>query len=70
MRRQKWKTVVDKQSQGTLKLLFSNPSDVIPDHRIYKFAQMLETDPEAALKTAPVSFVWYHIMSDTRLRRS
>lgn len=62
VRRQKWKTIIDPQSQGTLRFLFSNPEDVIPNHPVYKFAQAMAINPEAARKNVPVSCSFYEFM--------
>lgn len=56
VRIQKWKTIIDPQSQGTLRSLFSNPEDIIPNHPMYKMSQLIAKDPEAAKKNAPVSY--------------
>lgn len=52
-RREKFQKIVDPQSQGTLRSVFSDPSDLssIP---MYKFSQLLKNNPEIAKKNAPV----------------
>ena len=55
IRLQKFKTVVDPQSQGMMKLIFSNPESVVPNHPAYKFSQLLAADPEKAKTMGPVS---------------
>lgn len=54
VRRDKWKTIVDPMSQGTLKMVFSDPAN-IADQPAYKMSQLVKTDPEAARAQAPVS---------------
>jgi hypothetical protein len=55
VRREKFKSIIDPQSQGTLKTIFSNPEDIVPNHPMYKFSQLMAKDPEMAKKNAPVS---------------
>ena len=59
VRREKWKTIIDPQSQATMKFIFSKPEDVIPNHPIYRTTEMMKKDPEMAKKNAPVSLVSY-----------
>ena len=54
VRRDKWKTIIDPMSQGTLKMIFSDPAN-IADQPAYKMSQLMKTDPEAARARAPVS---------------
>ena len=37
-----------------MKFLFSDPAEVLPDHPVYKFAEAMKQNPEAAMKHAPV----------------
>ncbi|KAF2157051.1 FAD/NAD(P)-binding domain-containing protein [Myriangium duriaei CBS 260.36] len=53
VRRDKWKTIIDPQSQGMLRFLFSQPANVIPNHPVYKFSQAMAANPDAAQKLAP-----------------
>jgi hypothetical protein len=55
VRREKFKTVTDPQSQGTLRTIFSDPENIVPNHPMYKFSQLLQKDPKTAMKNAPVS---------------
>jgi len=54
VRREKWKTIINPQSQGMLKFLFSRPEDIIPNHPIYRLSQAMAADPAAAMKASPV----------------
>ena len=55
VRREKWKQIIDPQSQGMLKTLFSNPEDIIPNHPMYKMSVLFEQHPQEAMRLAPVS---------------
>lgn len=47
VRREKWKSHIDPTSRQAMKLVNSDPSDIIPDHPVYKMSKMLETNPSA-----------------------
>ena len=47
VRREKWQSYIDPVSQRTMKLVYSDPKDIIPDHLIYKMARMCEENPQA-----------------------
>lgn len=55
VRREKWNTIIDPQSQGMLKTIFSDPSEIIPNHPMYKMSMMFESDPAKAAQSMPVS---------------
>lgn len=55
VRREKFQQVVDTQSQSMMKLIFSDPSDVVPDHPAYKFSQLFAANPKLAVEKMPVS---------------
>ena len=61
IRLQKFKTVVDPQSQGMMKMIFSNPNSIVPNHPAYKFSQLLAADPEKAKTMGPVGEVAFLI---------
>ncbi|KAF4965997.1 hypothetical protein FSARC_6273 [Fusarium sarcochroum] len=49
VRRDKWKSHIDPVSQRTMKMVFSDPTDIIPDHPLYKMCKMLESEPDASM---------------------
>lgn len=55
VRREKFQKVIDPQSQSMMKLIFSDPSDVVPNHPAYKFSQLFAANPKLAAEKAPVS---------------
>lgn len=62
VRVEKWKTIIDPQSQDTMKFIFSKPEDVIPDHPFYKFCEAMKNNPLEARKNAPVRLVLRNFM--------
>ncbi|KAJ3519628.1 hypothetical protein NM208_g14052 [Fusarium decemcellulare] len=53
VRREKFNTIINPQSQSTMRTIFSDPKDIVPNHPMYKFSQLLQTNPELAKKNAP-----------------
>ena len=54
VRIKKWKTIVDPQSQSTIRFIFSHPEDV-PNSPLFKLAEALKNNPLEARKAAPVT---------------
>ncbi|KAF5578856.1 monooxygenase [Fusarium pseudocircinatum] len=50
VRREKWQSHIDPVSQRTMKMVFSNPTAIIPDHPLYKMCKMLESEQDALKK--------------------
>ncbi|KAJ4244584.1 hypothetical protein NW762_014440 [Fusarium torreyae] len=48
VRRDKWQSHIDPVSQRTMNMVFSDPTDIIPDHPLYKMCKMLESEPNTA----------------------
>lgn len=63
VRREKFKTMIDPQSQGMMKTIFSNPEAVVPNHPMYKFSQLMEKDPELAKKNMPVRHAYLYTLT-------